>query len=92
MRDSCKNLASLPVSLITPCVVFMTVTKCAAGKKFVFRTDKDDAKCQACPTGTFNAKRDASTEYMKHKSCADAKVWINGTTTQDTLCETSKWI
>ena len=87
LNNSCKNLASLPVSLITPCVVLMTVVKCAAGRKLVPRTDKDDAKCQACPYGTFNAKHDNSTECVKHDTCADSKfVKKYGNSTTDAEC------
>ena len=87
MNNSCNYLASLPVSLITSCVVFVIVVKCAAGKKFVPRTDKDDAKCEACPTGTFNANNDNSMECVKRKACTDSKVKKYGNSKKDAECD-----
>ena len=92
LKGSCKNLASLPVPPITPCVVLVTVTNCAAGEKLVPKTDDDDAKCKKCPNGRFNANYDNSTACLKHSTCEDSKLKEDGNSKKDTECDTGMWI
>merc|ERR1712174_191866 len=44
------------------------------------------AKCEACGTGTFNAKDDASTTCAAHNKCTDSSVKTAGDTTKDAVC------
>ena len=63
-----------------------TVTKCAAGKKFVPAESGTPSKCETCPEGTFNANDDASVVCAKHNACADSGVKDKGTTSTDAVC------
>ena len=62
------------------------VTKCAPGKKFVPAKNGNPAKCENCPSGTFNAKDDSSTECTKHNACTDTTVKEAGTASKDAVC------
>merc|ERR1712038_1623750 len=44
------------------------------------------AKCEACATGKFNAKDDASTTCADHNKCASTSVKTAGDTTKDAVC------
>ena len=64
----------------------VAVTKCAAGKKFVPAKNGNPSKCENCPSGTFNAKHDASTGCAKHDPCTYVKVKEAGTASKDAVC------
>ena len=66
------------------CIV--SVTKCAVGKKFVAAKKGDPAECQPCPSGTFNANNDASTQCTEHNPCTDTTVKEAGTASKDAVC------
>ena len=70
-----------------PCVLFVSVTKCAVGKKFVAAKNGDPAECQFCVSGTFNANNDASTECANHNPCTDTAVKEAGTPSKDAVCK-----
>merc|ERR1712176_927410 len=59
---------------------------CAAGKKFVAKNGAVAAKCEACGTGAFNAKDDASTTCTAHNKCTDSSVKTAGDATKDAVC------
>ena len=71
--------------------LLVPVTKCAAGKKLVPKNGANAAKCEACASGTFNAKDDASDSCAKHNTCEDSATKTKGTATQDAVCETGVW-
>merc|ERR1712176_798392 len=62
------------------------VTKCAAGSKFIPKNGAAAAKCEACGTGTFNAKDDASTTCAAHNKCTSTSVKTAGDATKDAVC------
>merc|ERR1712174_182845 len=59
---------------------------CAAGKKFVAKNGNVAAKCEACATGKFNAKDDASTTCADHNKCTTTSVKTAGDATKDAVC------
>ena len=67
-------------------MVTVVITKCAAGKKFVAAKNGNPAKCEACPSGTFNANDDDSTTCAKHNACTDTTVKEAGTASKDAVC------
>ena len=73
-------------STLHRCVVLASVTKCAVGKKFVAAENGNSGKCEACPSGTFNANNDASTKCAKHNPCTDTTVKEAGTASEDAVC------
>ena len=66
--------------------MLVSVTKCAAGKKFVAAQNGNPAKCEACGSGTFNANDDDSTVCTAHNTCADSSVEEAGTLSKDAVC------
>ena len=70
----------------------VSVTKCAAGYKFVPKNGANATKCEACPEGTFNDKDDASTTCVTHNACADSSVKVKGTASKDAVCKPGMWI
>ena len=67
--------------------MLVSVTKCAAGKKFVAAQNGNPAKCEACGSGTFNANNDVSTKCTAHNPCTDTKVKDAGTPSKDAVCK-----
>ena len=66
--------------------MLVSVTWCAAGKKFVAAQNGNPAKCEPCASGTFNANDDASTQCAKHNPCTDTTVKSAGTSSKDAVC------
>ena len=67
--------------------MLVSVTKCAAGKKFVAAQNRNPAKCEPCASGTFNVNDDASTQCAKHNACTDTTVKKAGTASKDAVCD-----
>ena len=72
--------------------MLVSVTKCAAGKKFVAAKNGDPSKCQGCASGTFNANDDSSTKCAAHNPCADTTVKEAGTASKDAVCNPGMFI
>ena len=63
------------------------VAKCAAGSYYTAKAGDVDAKCTACPAGSFNAADDQSTECTPHNACSATGVKTAGDTAKDSICK-----
>ena len=85
-------MPSKTLTLHVSCVVLVSVTECAAGKKFVPAQNGNPAKCEACPHGTFNADHDDSKECTTHNPCTGTTVKEPGTAIKDAVCNKGVFI
>merc|ERR1712003_538612 len=85
-HNKCTDSSVKTAGDATKDAVCNDVTKCAAGKKFVAKNGAVAAKCEACGTGTFNAKDDASTTCTAHNKCTSTSVKTAGDATKDAVC------